>query len=117
MPDPIPSATTVLMRNCRNTFEVLLLRRNSKIAYGGFWVFPGGKIDQEDYDQAAGDGLQAARYAALRETREESGIRLSLKDLTFFAHWTTPVQRPKRFSTWFGRKICCSNYRAFYNYL
>jgi len=101
MPDPIPSATTVLMRTCRNTFEVLLLRRNSKIAYGGFWVFPGGRIDQEDYDQAAGDGLQAAHYAALRETREESGIILSLQDLTFFAHWTTPVQRPKRFSTWF----------------
>lgn len=101
MSEPIPSATVVLLRDTPSGMKVLLLRRNSDIAYGGSWVFPGGRIDPHEFEAAAGDTLQAARLAAVRETAEEACVTITESDLLFFAHWTTPVVRPKRFSTWF----------------
>lgn len=106
----IPSATVVLLRENNNQLEVLLLKRNSKIAYGGMWVFPGGKIDAEDYaskgepkptEPLDTDMLVAARCAAKRETQEEAGIDIMQDQLLYLSHWTTPEIRPKRFSTWF----------------
>ena len=41
----IPAATVVLLREGDCGVEVLMLRKNSKITFGGMWVFPGGKID------------------------------------------------------------------------
>jgi 8-oxo-dGTP pyrophosphatase MutT (NUDIX family) len=101
MSEPIPSATVILLRDTPSGLKVLLLRRNSDIAYGGSWVFPGGRIDEDEYSAAAGDPLKAARLAAVRETQEEAGINIRDNDLLYFSHWTTPVIRPKRFSTWF----------------
>ena len=112
MSEPIPSATVVLLREANDTIEVLLLKRNSKIAYGGMWVFPGGKIDAEDYEQSksltteeydrdSAAMLIAAQNAAYRETQEEAGLDIQQEKLIYFAHWTTPKIRPKRFSTWF----------------
>lgn len=101
MSQPIPSATVVLVRDTPSGMKVLLLHRNSDIAYGGSWVFPGGRIDAHEFEQAGDDPLQAARLAAVRETAEEASIRITEQDLVYFAHWTTPVVRPKRFSTWF----------------
>ena len=45
----IPAATVVLLRDGSEGVEVLMLKKNSKITFGGMWVFPGGKIDPEDY--------------------------------------------------------------------
>ena len=44
----IPAATVVLVREGDSGVEVLMLRKNSKITFGGMWVFPGGKIDAAD---------------------------------------------------------------------
>lgn len=101
MSEPIPSATVVLLRDTPSGMKVLLLRRNSDIAYGGSWVFPGGRIDAHEFEQAGADALHAARLAAVRETAEEASVAITEQDLVYFAHWTTPVIRPKRFSTWF----------------
>ena len=101
MSEPIPSATVVLLRDTPSGMKVLLLRRNSDIAYGGSWVFPGGRIDAEEFAAAQADSLRAARLAAVRETAEEASVAISEQDLVFLSHWTTPVIRPKRFSTWF----------------
>lgn len=101
MAEPIPSATVVLLRDTPSGLKVLLLRRNSEIAYGGSWVFPGGRIDESEIASTEKDSLQAAKLAAVRETYEEAGIRIGASDLVYFSHWTTPVIRPKRFSTWF----------------
>src|SRR5688500_20282444 len=68
-----PAATVVLMRDAANAdgLEVLLLRRNSQLAfYGGAWGFPGGRID--DADGPAQDLELRARRAAVRELREEA---------------------------------------------
>lgn len=100
----IPAATVVLLRDGTQGIEVLMLRKTSKISFGGMWVFPGGKIDAEDYpgkDPDSGATEAAARNAAVRETAEEAGLALSVDDFVQFSHWTPPPSTPKRFATWF----------------
>jgi len=94
------AATAVLLRQGRGGLETLLLRRHSRLAFaGGAWVFPGGAVDPGD---ERGDGEEAAaRRAAVRETREETGLEIAPEALQPFAHWTTPEQSPKRYATWF----------------
>ena len=43
--EPIDAATVVVARDSADGVEVLMLRRNSKIYFGGMWVFPGGRVD------------------------------------------------------------------------
>ena len=127
---PVPAATVVLVRDAiveektveektaekktaeekteakettEEGIEVLLVQRNSKLVFhGGHWVFPGGRIDQDDFP-VSGDNPEylAAKNAAVRETWEEAGIEISDSDLIHTAHWTTPPNLPRRFSTWF----------------
>ncbi len=95
----IPAATVVLLRDDPDP-RVLMLHKTSKIAFGGMWVFPGGRIDDEDHPED-GDLDRAARNAAARETMEEAGIESRPDDFVWFAHWTPPAITPRRFSTWF----------------
>ena len=97
----IPAATVVLLRDSHGGLETLLMRRNSKLSFAeGMWVFPGGKIDEDD--RAGGhDVHQAARQAAVREAKEEGDLTIDLSGLVYHSHWLPPVQSPKRFSTWF----------------
>ncbi|MEG3596067.1 MAG: NUDIX hydrolase [Actinomycetota bacterium] len=105
--EPIDAATVVVARDSSNGIEVLMLRRNSKIYFGGMWVFPGGRVDADDRvdtktvamcDGGDGRGFHAA---AIREAQEEAGIDLTDTELHHFAHWLPPAVRPKRFSTQF----------------
>lgn len=98
-----PAATVVILRDGEAGVELLLLRRNRELSfYGGVWVFPGGRIDPEDYAAARStDVLAAARQAAIREAREEAGLTLDAARLVPFARWVTPDGVPKRFDTWF----------------
>lgn len=97
---PIPAATVVLLRDGGAGPEVLMLKKNSKITFGGMWVFPGGRIDDADYPEDR-DLERAARAAAARETIEEAGVALRADDFEWFAHWTPPPGPQKRFATWF----------------
>lgn len=77
-PDPIPAATLVLMRPGPNGPELLMIERGAKMAFApGALVFPGGRIDPDDYG-LGGDLQGAARIAAIRETLEETGIAVAL---------------------------------------
>lgn len=101
---PIPAATVVLVRQGDTGIEVLMLRKNSKITFGGMWVFPGGKVDATDYPDGVVDEANldaAARAAAVRETREEAGITVDAEEYVFLSHWTPPPGQQKRFATWF----------------
>jgi 8-oxo-dGTP pyrophosphatase MutT (NUDIX family) len=97
-----PAATVVVVRPGSSGLETLMLRRSSRGAFGGMWVFPGGRVDPEDF---AGldpqDQLGAARRAAVREAQEEAGLRIDPAALRPFAHWTPPASTPARFATWF----------------
>jgi 8-oxo-dGTP pyrophosphatase MutT (NUDIX family) len=88
---PRPAATLILVRD---PYEVLMVRRNPALAFmGGFWVFPGGKVEEDD-----GSPEQAAR----RELLEEVSVELPANaELIPFARWITPLGLPVRFDTWF----------------
>ncbi|MGH0028459.1 MAG: NUDIX hydrolase [Myxococcota bacterium] len=99
---PVAAATVVVLRDTRDGLETLMLRRNSKIAFGGMWVFPGGRVDAGDAAGLADDDeLAIARVAAVREAEEEAGLALAADALVPFSHWTPPPITPKRFLTWF----------------
>ena len=104
---PRPAASVVLLRPGSDGPEILYLRRNPSLKFhGGYWVFPGGRIDPADRDEAGsdeadGDEATAARRAAVREAHEEAGLQVPAASLAFAVHWTTPETSPIRFSTWF----------------
>ncbi|MEM8923211.1 MAG: NUDIX hydrolase [Actinomycetota bacterium] len=106
-PNPVavpirPAATVICLRDGAEAMEVLLLRRDTELAFhGGSWVFPGGRVDADELEAASGDELAAARVAAVREAYEEAGLRLTPTLLVPFSHWTTPFGRNRRFATWF----------------
>ncbi len=100
------AATVAVLRDGEQGIETLMLKKNSKIAFGGMWVFPGGRIDPEDYEggpEQADDEAQfeAARRAAVREAREEASIELQANTLQHFSFWLPPPHVSKRFTTWF----------------
>ena len=103
----IPAATVVLLRDAPDGLETLMLRRNSKLAFaGGAWVFPGGRIDPEDFPGGAAVDdddavLAAARNAAVREAMEEAALTVDVESMVWFAHWTPGPMAPRRFATWF----------------
>ena len=101
--EPIPAATVVLLRDAtEGGIETLMLRRNSKIAFGGMWVFPGGRVDDADRSGLdSGDDVAVARRAAVREAIEEAGLVVDESALVPHSHWTPPPVTPKRYLTWF----------------
>ncbi|MBR0553606.1 NUDIX hydrolase [Stakelama marina] len=85
--DPIPAATVVVMRDRKAAPpQLLFVERARAMAFaGGAIVFPGGRIDPGDHALAAmvqGVGEDApARIAAIRETIEEAGIAVGMRDV------------------------------------
>ena len=93
--EPRNAATVVILRPGPDGPEAYLLRRQTSMAFaGGFCVFPGGGVDQRDFDQEvawAGPSAEvwatrlgtdeamarALVCAAVRETFEESGVLLA----------------------------------------
>jgi 8-oxo-dGTP pyrophosphatase MutT (NUDIX family) len=108
-----PAATVIVLRP-GDPFEILMVRRNDKVAFmAGSYVFPGGRVDDGDRP-AAGEPLpQAAfpdlsdaeeaayRMAAVRELQEEANVYITVNDLRPYAHWVTPEIETRRFDTRF----------------
>lgn len=119
----IEAASVVLLREHAGRVETLLTRRHAEMAFGGLWVFPGGKVDAGDRSMAVADHFRPARMrrfdapdawldidaagafyvAAARELAEEAGVQLDggIASLVYYAHWITPPDLPKRFDTRF----------------
>ena len=89
IPTPQPAATVMLLRDGDDGMEVfMIVRHHESDVHAGALVFPGGRVDPEDYDLAvdasvfpAQDGVDATmaafRVAAVRETFEECGVLLA----------------------------------------
>lgn len=96
-----PAATVIPLRDGPDGLEVLVLRRDTNLAFhGGSWVFPGGRVDDHELAATSSD-LAAAKLAAVREADEEAGLTIEPDDLITLSHWTTPLGRNRRFATWF----------------
>jgi 8-oxo-dGTP pyrophosphatase MutT (NUDIX family) len=112
-----PAATVVVLRpGDAAPFEVLMVRRNDKVAFmAGAYVFPGGRVDADDTAAAeTGAARWPARFhdlsaeeegryrtAAARELREEAQVTIDPADLVPLAHWVTPEIEIRRFDTRF----------------
>jgi 8-oxo-dGTP pyrophosphatase MutT (NUDIX family) len=108
-----PAATVIVLRS-GDPFELLMVRRNAKMAFmAGSYVFPGGSVDEADRP-APGAEIVPARFpdlsdedeatyrtAAVRELLEEANVRLTPADLEPLAHWVTPQIETRRFDTRF----------------
>lgn len=97
-----PAATVIVLRDDPDDgLEVLMLKRNASLgAFASMWVFPGGKVDPEDF--AGGDDILAAsQRAAVREAAEEADLVIDESTVVPFAHWMPPTVVPRRFATWF----------------
>lgn len=107
----IPAATVILLRDEPGGVSTLMLRRNPSGAFGGLWVFPGGRVEESDHEVAKSletstgktlDPLEATmRIAAARETVEECGLYLEPSNMVPFSRWLPPPETSKRFDTWF----------------
>jgi 8-oxo-dGTP pyrophosphatase MutT (NUDIX family) len=99
-PETVPrlAATVILLRGDGEALEVLLAQRNPQARFmGGAWVFPGGAVNVGD-----GEGEPGRKAAAIRELREEAGIRLNDPEaLVAFSRWITPAVVKIRYDTWF----------------
>jgi 8-oxo-dGTP pyrophosphatase MutT (NUDIX family) len=108
-----PAATVVVLRP-GDPFEILMVRRNDKVAFmAGSYVFPGGRVDEGDRP-SPGTGVRPAvfsdlsdadeaayRFAAVRELQEEASVSITVDDLHPYAHWVTPEIEIRRYDTRF----------------
>jgi len=97
----IPSASVVLLRERDKQLEILLLKKNANITFGGSWVFPGGRVDPADCLHLPSLPYHHERNTAIRECLEETGLTINSQQLLPISQWITPVIRPKRFITQF----------------
>lgn len=97
----VPAATVVLLRDDADGLRTLMLRRNASGAFGGMWVFPGGRVDDGDRRPDDLEDEAPARRAAVREAVEECALLLEPHELVPLSRWTPPAETPRRFDTWF----------------
>jgi 8-oxo-dGTP pyrophosphatase MutT (NUDIX family) len=117
---PTPAATVLLLRDDpAGGFSVFMVQRSMKSSFmPGAYVFPGGKVEEEDAEQSVrlseqellhrfGGELCAGSarshlVAAAREVAEETGVLLDDPScMHVFSHWVTPEIESRRFDTWF----------------
>jgi 8-oxo-dGTP pyrophosphatase MutT (NUDIX family) len=91
-----PAATVIIARDAKPQYEIFMLRRTNQAVFaGGMFVFPGGRVDDDDHSayyeqhrqgpspkqsyqqQALGDDWCGYWIAGIRETFEEAGIMLA----------------------------------------
>lgn len=119
------ACTVILLRDGAAGLQTLMLERTSSSrAFAGAWVFPGGKVDPEDYRPVEQGGLRvqkkhhgtpvissasaapelsldAARRAGIREALEETGQSIRPDSMVPLSMWIPLQQIPRRFRTWF----------------
>jgi len=87
IPDPIPAATVIVMRErADGPPQLLMVERARAMRFaGGALVFPGGRVDPGDRVAAAafaGDADDmAGRVATIREALEEAGVAVGIAAL------------------------------------
>jgi len=86
-PAPIPSGTILLLRDAGEELEVFMVVRHHQIDFAsGALVFPGGKADPQDFDDAllpflnepsTDANMRAIQVSTIREAFEECGVLLA----------------------------------------
>ena len=107
-PAPRPAATVVLLRESDWGVETFLMRRPGTMKFAPrMYVFPGGRLDDEDAAADAAIGiappLQGFVACGIREVHEETGVELvhEADRLILADHWVTPESEFTRFDVRF----------------
>ena len=84
---PRPASTVIMARENEGELQIYLLKRSSQSNFmPGYYVFPGGTVDNEDKDPALWKGQVdeeedvAYGVSAIRETFEEAGVFLAFRN-------------------------------------
>lgn len=113
-----PAATVVLLRDNDDGLETYVMRRSLTMPFApGMYVFPGGRVSEQDFGaaQCSQDDAQrmnadrelagALIHCALRELAEETGVTVvapvDLTHLPVIAHWITPEVEERRYDVRF----------------
>ena len=77
----IPAATLIVVRDQPNSApDLLMVERAGGMAFAaGAWVFPGGRVDDQDTAFGMKMAVEPGAVAAIRETIEETAIPAGLK--------------------------------------
>lgn len=78
------AATVVLLRDSERGYEVFMMKRASRMDFGGLHVFPGGKVDIND-----AHGAMAAHCSGLTDV--EASARLGMKE-GGLAYWVAAIR-------------------------
>ena len=120
---PKPAATLIITKKINNDLFILMGKRPVDAKFApSMWVFPGGKLDKNDIQQNSKYKLnknilnylellkaeppigEALIHTAIRETEEETNLKISsnnLEKVWVLARAITPVNRHMRFDTKF----------------
>ncbi len=76
----IPAATLIVVRDrLDGAPDLLMVERSGGMAFAaGAWVFPGGRIDEEDRILGVKAAIEPGAVAAIRETLEETAVPAGL---------------------------------------
>lgn len=114
-PDASPAATVALLRDSDRGLETFLMRRSLTMPFApGMYVFPGGRVDNQDAGGAEGVSTDMATrmsadlplagallQCAVRELHEETGVRVNSASVSFIDHWVTPEVEDRRYDVRF----------------
>ena len=104
----IPSATIIMVREANNGLETFMVVRHHKIDFAsGALVFPGGKIDDQDYEMnihceglKTEDSFDPAYKETVKNVRSYPHVRSSANKALI------PVHKASAFSTTLGSYSC-----------
>ncbi len=101
---PRLSASVVVVRDAPAGLQTYLMQRQATMPFAPLMsVFPGGAVEPVD------DPRDPLVFCALRETEEETGLRLEATALAPWARWITPICAPRRYDTAFFLAVCPSD--------
>jgi 8-oxo-dGTP pyrophosphatase MutT (NUDIX family) len=109
MPGPfIPAATLILFDDSAPARHLLLARAAHLRFAPNALVFPGGRVEADDFC-AGGDEDDAAKVAAIRETLEETGLAVGIRPAPsagLVAEWRAALKAEQKFSALLAAAGC-----------
>jgi len=117
-PPPFPAATVVLVRDTANALETYVMRRAMTMPFApGMYVFPGGRVSEQDFLPTQASERDAQRMSAdlalagalincaVRELAEETGVQIDTPvnraHFPVIDHWVTPEVEEHRYDVRF----------------
>ena len=96
--EPLPATTIIVIRNfkgVKNNIEVLMTKRHDSLKFlGGFYVFPGGKIEKQDYSDESISRLKGINLVKAHQILNLNVLNLKNKDVKniLLGYWIAGIR-------------------------